>query len=216
MNKSDLFIIDRLNSAKNEVKNFFPEDLQEEFEREAYIAGGCIYSIYNEQEPKDYDFFLRSSEFANRLKDYFLSLYPHPTHNLRAEIDEGKLKTFYHKGFRIVVTRNAISIGKYQIITRFTGQSEDVVREFDFKHNMFWFEKGEIKTLSKWDYLNTNQLYFNDGRPRDISGTLIRVHKFVERGMKITNTEMAKILRKLREVGFTERENEIIDNEASY
>lgn len=34
------------------------EDLKGQFEKEAIISGGCIYSLYRSEEPKDYDFFV--------------------------------------------------------------------------------------------------------------------------------------------------------------
>lgn len=215
MNKVKLNkVTEYLNKAKSQLKELLPDYLQDEFDDEVYISGGCIYSLYNDKEPKDYDFFVRSEAYAQKLVDFFVTSYL----DLDAAIEfkEGRMKIFYHKGTRVVLTKNAISLGNKQIITKFIGEPREVINEFDFKHNMFWHENDKIETLSQWDFLDSTQLYYNENRARDISGTIIRVHKFCERGMTISNAEMSKMLKKLREVGFTERENEIIDSTSSY
>ncbi|TVX86016.1 hypothetical protein [Paenibacillus agilis] len=217
MKKSKLDEVSRrLNQEKNNLIADLPAHLQDDFAKEGYISGGCIYSLYNDKEPKDYDFFVRSRSLSDKLREFFMSLVVQET----TDDGEPKKKNIYivhYKGNRVVITKNAISIGnKYQIITKFIGTPKEVVIEFDFKHNMFYHQNGRIDTLSDWDYLDSNSLFYNEQRARDISGTIIRVHKFCERGMTITNAEMCKMLRKLRDVGFTERENEIIENISSY
>src|SRR5690606_172444 len=164
----------------------------------SFISGGAIYSTYNNQEVKDYDFFLNSQELADSIRRYFYNYLI----STNGELKDKDIKIDRYRGLRLVLTDNAISIGKYQIITRWTGEPKDVVEEFDFQHNQFYLYRDEIGTLSQWDFLDDNILRFNDRRPRDIAGCIIRVNKFTERGFKIRNKEMAKMLLKLNEVGF--------------
>lgn len=209
-------ISQRLNTEKSNLIADLPPNLQADFAKEGYISGGCIYSLYNDKEPKDYDFFVQSASLAERLREFFLGLV---IHDSISDDEEPKVKNIYivhYKGNRIVITKNAISIGKYQIITKFIGAPNEVVSEFDFKHNMFYHQDDKIETLSDWDFLENNAIVYNEQRARDISGTIIRVPRFIARGMTVTNAEMSKMLRKLRDVGFTERENEIIENTGSY
>ncbi|GIN67056.1 hypothetical protein J41TS2_24770 [Bacillus sonorensis] len=190
-----------LEKAKKDFTNLLPPEYQEEFKNKSYLAGGAIYSLYNNQIPKDYDFFLTDESLVKELRRFF---------------DNGTLK--YKNGVKIgkyndlilVYTDNAISIGDYQIITRWVGDPEDVIEEFDFKHNMFYYIDSEIKTLVDWSYLEDNKLRYNEKRARDICGTIIRIKKFVERGFTITNREVSKMLLKLHEVGFNDRELEIL------
>ncbi|WP_240503997.1 hypothetical protein [Bacillus licheniformis] len=190
-----------LEKAKKDFISLLPPEYQEEFKNKSYLAGGAIYSLYNNQIPKDYDFFLTDESLVKELRRFF---------------DNGTLK--YKNGVKIgkykdetlVYTDNAISIGMYQIITKWVGTPEDVIGEFDFKHNMYYYINGEIETLVGWEYLNDNKLKYNEKRARDICGTIIRIKKFVERGFTITNHEVAKMLLKLHEVGFNERELEIL------
>lgn len=136
-----------------------------------YFAGGCIYILWNEKEPKDYDIFCRSKVALNRLKSYIQS-----------------------SGLSYLITGNAITIGKYQFIIRSVGEPEIEVRKFDFKHNMFYYSKDGLFCLSDWKYLDSNKLEFNTERARDVLNILSRIPKFVSRGMEISQAEVFEIL----------------------
>ncbi|NUJ17477.1 hypothetical protein FKN04_12915 [Bacillus glycinifermentans] len=190
-----------LEKAKKDFTNLLPLEYQEEFKNKSYLAGGAIYSLYNNQIPKDYDFFLTDESLVKELRRFF----DNGTLKYKNGVKIGK-----YKGETLVYTDNAISIGMYQIITKWVGDPEDVIEEFDFKHNMFYYKDDEIKTLVDWSYLEDNKLRYNEKRARDICGTIIRIKKFVERGFTITNREVSKMLLKLHEVGFNDRELEIL------
>jgi hypothetical protein len=192
----------RLELERKQLKEILPEQFREKFERYAFIAGGCIYSLYNNQDPKDIDFFVKNEVFAHELRKYFLS---------QAEYKSKTTVGGMYNGYSLTVTDNAISLGKYQIITRWIGEPAHVVGEFDFAHNQFYYENDEIGTESDFDALDSNELRYNEKRARDICGTLARVPKFVKRGMVITQKEMAKMLLKLKEVGFTDKEVSVLE-----
>ncbi|UNY48747.1 hypothetical protein P9294_gp032 [Bacillus phage FADO] len=192
----------QLKKATDKFAELLPKQFREEFKEKSFLGGGAIYCLYNGKEPKDYDFFLKDKELGDRLRTYFVD-------NDRLKYKNGVLVSTYNNK-RLVVTDNAISIGDYQIITRWSGTPKEVIREFDFKHNMYYFCNNRIEALTKWKYLDDNKLYYNEERARDICGTIIRVKKFVERGFTITNSEMSKMLLKLHDVGFNERELEIL------
>jgi hypothetical protein len=217
VNESRLSLIAKmLSDEKQKLTNILPQHLQDDFARESFLSGGCIYSLYNHDEPKDYDFFIQSQEFVDKLRAFFIGLLSIDD-KLEITEDSNRIKITYYNGCRIVITKNALSFDKkYQIITKFVGTPKEVVTEFDFRHNMFYHYDNKINTLSDFDHLDSNKLVYNELRARDISGTIIRVHKFIERGMTITNAEMSKMLKKLREIGFTKREDEIIDGAGSY
>ena len=197
-------VADRVKEIKNEFKNLLPKELQEEFEECAYLGGGAIFSLYNDEEPKDYDFFVTSKTFASKAHWIF-------SNNGTLKYKNG-IKIGTHRGKLLIVTNNAISIDKkFQIVTAWVGTPQEVIGEFDFKHNMFYVHNNGVEALVCWSYLEEKKLYYNEKRARDICGTIIRVKKFVERGFAITNKEMSKMLLKLHEVGFNERELEILN-----
>lgn len=191
-----------LNLVRSELTKLLPLELAEDFDSKSFIGGGAIYSIYNVQEPKDYDFFFNDELYVAKLRKHFEET---PFLKYKKGVKMGD-----YKGHRLIITDNAISIGDYQLITRWVGTPKEVIGQFDFKHNMFYVYEGKLQTLVKWKYLDDNKLRYNEDRARDICGTIIRVKKFVERGFTITNKEMAKMLLRLNEVGFNERELEIL------
>ena len=201
-------MIKTLQKEFNYFTSLLPVEFQEEFKKNAYICGGAIYCLHNNKEPVDYDFFCRDVDFTDRIKEYFKS-YTTPFKNLL----QGK-----HDNMVLLITKYAISLGKYQIVTKYVGEPELVVSQFDFKHNCYWYDPKyeNINQLYGWGYLNSNKLIFNDDRVRDISGTIMRIPKFVSRGMTITKKEIAKMLSKLEDNGFDESEHEILHDYTSY
>lgn len=142
------------------------------FRREDYyFAGGCIYSMWNDKQPNDYDVFCKNKYAIRRLKKWFR----------------------VHKKARII-TDNAISMGKYQFVTKHIGSPEVEVGKFDFLHNCYWHEAGHLHALKGWEYLDSNSLHFNSDRARDILNIMTRVPKFVDRGMSVTQAELLDIL----------------------
>ncbi|EGL19837.1 MULTISPECIES: hypothetical protein [unclassified Paenibacillus] len=203
MNKAKMkYISNRLAFEKEQLICLLPEEFKKTFKDLSYIAGGCIYSIFQNQEPKDFDFFLTDETFAMSLRRHFID---NESGYHGKDISGGT-----YRGYPLTITENAISIGKYQIITRWIGQPEEVVKEFDFKHLQFYHAGNEIETLTQFDFLDSKDLRYNEDRARDICGSVFRSSKFVARGMKISQKEMAKMLLRLRNVGFSEKEVETL------
>ncbi len=175
----------RLTAQKKNLLSRLPLRIREYIDKHSYFAGGCIYSLYNGSAPKDYDLFLDSEEAVEMLN--------------AAKVESVDFVSEY-----------ALSMGPYQIVTRFTGAPEDVIGEFDFKHNMFYFKDGKIHNVAPWKYLNSKKLIFNEERARDICGAIMRVPKFVARGMTISKYEMAKMLDLLDKGQFDSRERAIV------
>lgn len=196
-----------LYDESRELFKLIPENLRSEFKQKSFIAGGCIYSLYNNLIVKDYDFFVTDKELAELLPIYFSALGNIVT------VENG-IKMGTYQGHKLVITDNAITIGEYQIITKWVGTPEEVVSQFDFKHLMFYFDykKCAIKTLSHFKYLDDKRLHYNEDRARDVVGSIMRANKFVERGMTIYPEEMAKILLKLKDVGFSDGEVQLLNN----
>ena len=138
--------------------------------KDFYIAGGCIYSIWNGKKPKDYDIFCKNKEALAKVKQYFKENSCNYT------------------------SENAITYGKYQFVAKWYGDAETEVCKFDFKHNMFYYDSEGLHNLVDWDYLNSNKLVFNKSRARDVASILTRIPKFVARGMEIDLEESAEML----------------------
>lgn len=176
------------------------------------IGGGALYSLYNDKDVIDYDFFGFDPEMLQELNNKFRNECP----TVREGIHKGKFK-----GYDLLVTDQAITIGPYQIVTKYSETTPaKIVEQFDFKHNMSYYYMDKVHTLSSSSYLYSNTLWFNESRARDIANVLIRVTKFTQRGMKIRQFEYRKILRKLLEMSEEDQKNELLyvsqENKSTY
>lgn len=142
-----------------------------------YFAGGCIYSLANNLQPKDYDLFLVDNSLVDKLKQLDIWNY---------------------------TSEYALTLGKYQIVTKYYGEPYDCAGQFDFKHNMYYYKPftGHIisaneeeleKQFDCYNFLHTNELIFNKNRARDIEGVFLRIEKFVARGMIISKQTKKEI-----------------------
>jgi len=162
-----------INHLKNKIAEIESVISKEYFNfNDWYFAGGCIYSLWNDKEPKDYDIFAKNKKAVKKIKKYF------------------KL----HKDKCNVITKNAISMGKYQFVIKHIGEPEIEVKKFDFKHNMFFCDNRGLKTVSNWAFLDSNNLVFNTERARNVLNIISRIPKFIDRGMEISQSEIFDIL----------------------
>ena len=158
-----------LDKKFNEFIEQFSEDIQTRLKKESYFAGGCIYSLWNDLEPKDFDLFCTNNNFTETL----------------INLD----KIWYYK------TKYALTQGDFQIITKYYGEPNTCVKEFDFKHNMFYYVSGSGNIIGLVDkkYLGVKELFFNEQRPRDLAGVALRIDRFTNRGFTISDIEREKI-----------------------
>lgn len=202
-------ITNRLQQKFDEMVNLLPSQFTDEFKEKAYIAGGCIYSLVNDIPVHDYDFFITDKDFGDRLINYFKDVATKDGYK--------EAKVGIYRGKKLLITKYAISFGEeFQIVVKYVGLPEDVCDEFDFKHNKFAFKDGELLEFDDWKYLETDKLYFNEGRVRDVSGTIQRIPKMIEKGFIVTKFEISKMLKRLSDIGFDEREMEIIEDRLTY
>lgn len=137
----------------NDLAKSFPEDVK--FLEKAFIAGGCIRSLVNNETPADIDIFLKDDSIVEYLKGLTL-------------------------GF---TSKNAISFvlnnRKYQIIINTFGTPEEIVSQFDFTCNMNYFD-GSLQVKHQYD-IELKQLRINP-TCRNKLGTLTRIPKFISKG----------------------------------
>lgn len=195
-------IVKHIEYELEELYKVIPEYFLDQFKEEAYVAGGSLYSIHNNIPISDIDIFIETLDLKMMLLDYFKSVP-----NLKANFSQQGLiyvGTINH--VKLIITDNAITIGKFQIILKDYGSPKEVIGRFDFKHNMHYVKNGELhKVETEW-YLNTTKLLYNEDRARDIVSTIMRVPKMLAKGFEIEPKEMAKMLLKLNEVGFNSNE----------
>ena len=163
-------VINHLSERISDLSSILPRDVFDF--NDFYFAGGCIYSLWHNKEPKDYDIFCKKKKAIQKLLTYFKE----------------------NKDRANIITDNAISMGKFQFIIKHVGKPEVQVKKFDFKHNMFYFDNRGLETVSDWQYIDSNKLEFNRDRARDVLNIISRIPKFVGRGMEISQSEIFDIL----------------------
>ena len=147
-----------------------------------YFAGGCIYCLRNNKVVKDYDMFLQDDRLIEDLKN----------------LDIWSFTSEY-----------ALTCGKFQLVIKYFGEPDSCVQQFDFMHNMHYYIPGTNKIrcaylnefpdvdedpdFEDFKYLQTNELFFNENRARDIEGVWLRIKKFTDRGMTISKETKKKI-----------------------
>lgn len=159
--------------------------LRGELKKRLYFAGGCIYCLRNDKVVKDYDMFLTDGDIIDDLKN--LSIW-------------------------CFTSEYALSVGKFQVVIKYFGEPDVCVGEFDFKHNMHYYvpysgkiecgyseeySEDEEPVFDDFKYLQTNELFFNENRARDIEGVYLRIKKFVDRGMTISKETKRKIKKRV-------------------
>ncbi len=189
-------ICNHLDEIAKDIISKIPVEIKDKI----YFAGGCIYSLANNRQPKDYDLFLKDNSLMEKLKN--LSIWNY-------------------------VSEYALTIGKYQIVTKYYGEPYECVGQFDFKHNMYYYEPFSEKIISVneeeeemqfdcYDFLNTNELFFNEKRARDIEGVYLRIEKFVKRGMKISKQTKKTIKKRTTKKSVREYKKSIKSNRNYY
>ena len=176
-----------------------------------------ICSVKNLDQDKLCDFLENLNEKA---RDYRLALlcYVFVYNPQFVKIDEETSNTKYNFDFLeelkkatiwSFVSEYALTYGKYQVVTKYFGEPDYCVGQFDFKHNMHYYIPGTMKILCAYEeelddtdadsdfddykYLQTNELVFNENRARDIEGVWLRVEKFTSRGMTVSKETKKKI-----------------------
>lgn len=191
-----------------------PKEMFDRFLKESFIAGGSVWGVLNNNTFDDFDFFIETEEFANQIKEYFNKKLPEI---LGIQLDNNELNGklhFHDEKFKYIVTKNAVTIitpkDKFQIIYKWFGKPSNILATFDFYHCMIGYIKGKIKTLPSVEDIFSDLLIYNSSTTKCVTGSLKRIAKYNERGMKIDQYNMRKILSKLDQHGITEEDKEFL------
>lgn len=164
------------------------------------IAGGAITSLLQGEKPKDIDIYFSNYEDMRTFVSKLMNLM-----NLELDyIDNGtagiQIKNKFCESkskddITIFVTENAITINKkFQVITRFTGDPDDLVKNFDFLHTKCYYHyktnKLDLPASSLVSILSKQLVFTNSAYPLC---ALFRIKKFMRRGWTISVGELTKI-----------------------
>lgn len=176
------------------------------------IAGGAIVSLLQDISPNDYDVYTKTKEDCELLACYYVELFNWDNQleqdeyrkadvlveneqvKVRLPAMEGAtIKQDVSKFHPIFISPNAITLnGNVQLIFRFYGEPEKLVREFDFEHCTGYFYRNEL--MLNEDMLMsvlTKELKYRHGKYPVSS--LLRLQKYIQRGYTIPTGELIKL-----------------------
>nr|DAP04769.1 MAG TPA: hypothetical protein [Herelleviridae sp.] len=216
MNKTQL--INHLASLMNEWVDSVPatrQDVRQAINR-CTIAGGAIVSLLQDISPNDYDVYTKTKEDCELLARYYVGLFNWDNHLEQDEyrkadvlvegeqvkvrlpaMDGAEIKQDVSKFRPIFISPNAITLkGNVQLIFRFYGEPEKIVREFDFEHCTGYFQRvcWENRLVLTDDMLLSvlsKELKYRHGKYPVSS--LIRLQKYIQRGYTIPTGELIKL-----------------------
>jgi hypothetical protein len=171
------------------IDDFLSEKLMAispELLKRGFVAGTAIASLLAREEPKDIDFFFFDDgrEFTEvLLADYHYIEGP-------AVLRKGKKKEV----FPLYITENAVTYSNgVQIVLKFSGEPEEVVRKFDFAHTKgYWSPETGVRTSAEMlsATLSRNLIYTGSTHP---ISSLFRTRKFIKRGWRLSAGNSLKI-----------------------
>jgi hypothetical protein len=143
--------------------------------RSYFVSGGCIASLLQDEEPKDYDVYFRDSNLLG---------------NIKVDIEKTKPNdvAVYEEKYREVtsltgplITENAITLkNKIQLILKHTGEPDDIRGTFDFVHCMPYWDSSDRKlhiSKQQYDLIMQKMLHINNKH----TVTQHRIDKFKQR-----------------------------------
>jgi hypothetical protein len=194
-------------------------------ENSIIVSGGCITSMFLNEEVHDYDIYFTNNDIVNYIIQYYLHVFN--KHNNTDYKWSSEFKFIYKQRdnidfdsdnflncieiidacsakninpeasdyIPICITPNAISLTHgIQLITRFTGQPEKILSNFDFIHtnNYYLYGTNQLVTNHKAiESILTRQLIYNGSKYPICS--MIRTRKFIKRGWNISAGEYLKM-----------------------
>jgi hypothetical protein len=108
----------------------------------------------------------------------------------------------------LFLTQNAITLSdKVQVIIRFSGNPEEIHKNFDFVHATCWYEYKEdrlvLPPLALEAMLSRTLVYHGSLYP---IASIFRSKKFIQRGWRISAGQLLKIMWQLNEINMRDQE----------
>ena len=143
---------------ENFLSSITDEKLKVEINEKAFIAGGCIPSMLMDEWVNDYDLYFTDNDIATKVWQYYQRQIEQAETNklpyaYKVDIVKGdgywKIKWIDELPKNvyapIFISGNAITLtDKIQIITKFTGEPQDVIKNFDWAHLRSYYKYPKL------------------------------------------------------------------------
>ncbi|MFA5433075.1 MAG: hypothetical protein WC319_09450 [Candidatus Paceibacterota bacterium] len=156
-------------------------DIARIFRFKSFITGGCIPSMAMGEFVNDYDIYLLDKESVDKVKAYFSGVLD--------EVDPD----FFPSWKINLITDNAINLNnKIQIITKYYGQPEKLIDNFDWAHIKSYYTGGILHLCPDfYQYIVEKDLVYT-GSEYPLS-SLLRTRKFIKKGWHVSTKTMVHI-----------------------
>lgn len=228
MNKQQ--IANHLREQVNKWADTLPPDLARQVSTVVIIAGGSLGSLITDTDVNDYDVYLRSRSLANQMVCYYASVWEqeHPGSQVRVVTDGGVSRVSHtvaevglvqdtdiigaprklapdREYSPVCITHNAITLGgRIQVVTRFAGDTDEILRNFDFLHCTCSWSSATNQVYTPSDALmsiiNHELVYIGSRYPLC---SVIRADKYVRRGYTCAPREYLKMLYQVSQLDLT-------------
>lgn len=146
--------------------------LVDHLKEHAFIAGGAIASLLQDETPRDYDIFFTLAETKQRVEAYYEN----------------------HADLVYIQTQNALTLfSGVQLITRQWGFPDAVTGGFDYVHTQGYFYRKALVFSADVEYAAQNKLLWVNRQAPCPLHPLLRLPKFIARGYTIEQTELIEI-----------------------
>ena len=170
---------DRVQSKLRELISDLPTESYPNF-KEMILTGGCFASLFHNEEPNDWDVYLRDIDTAQEFDGMVMG-----------DVTMMALVKDVNPAYRVatkvrskVITENAVSFKNgLQVITN---NDKSGRKSFDFIHCMPYFDMATQKLFIsrlQYDCIKQKKLMKNPDHARELSGH--RIDKFISRGWNL-------------------------------
>lgn len=173
-----------------------PPFLREGFKENAYLTGSSLVQMLHDKPVKDYDFYFKSKKYAEKVKNFFIL-----SGNAKLESDYMYTEYFIEDIGVVTVTINSVTIVtcncRFQFIHRKSGNPMEIVSEFDFAHDLAFYNVY-TDSLKVWTIagfaLSDYKLLYNYKTDMNPFVTIKRLAKFLSRGMICDEHNLNKMM----------------------
>jgi len=209
-------------------KSIEDEKVRTLVQKNAFITGGAIVSLLENEKPNDYDIYFRDNETALAVAKYYVDRWNKHRHGGKgAEVIQDEItkrvkvfvrsagvtgekdgsKTKDESNYRpVFLSDNAITLSDgIQLIIRFVGSPEEVHKNFDFVHCTNYFDpfrgRLELKAEALESIIMKELRYMGSRYP---IASILRTKKFIQRGYKINAGQYLKMVFQLSNFDLTD------------
>jgi len=195
--------------SDNWLNSIKDESLKEEVKEKFFITGGCIPSMLMDEFVSDFDVYFTDKEIGEKIRNYY-SVLLIPKHE--EEKSNDCIKFIYKEEVSkssflpLFISPQAITLtDKLQLVTKFYGSPEEVVKEFDWEHIKSYFKYPKLYINdATYRLINEKELIYT-GSKYPLS-SMLRTRKYLKKGWSISAVESLKIMLELAKYDLTNLE----------